>query len=170
MECCDCRIKLTEYLAGALDGEELMAVEHHLNHCPHCLSEMNVLKKVDFMIEAADISIPEMDLTESIMMKIREEAQKNKHTVMDSSDSPRLRGYKEKRFFSVLQDLVTAASAAIIIFWFSGPLLSTDSLPDYSQEVVKVSDTVGGAFQNYINLPVTTLEKLSDSFQKINSK
>lgn len=175
MECRDCMQKLTEYLAGMLKNDELIAVEQHLEYCPHCQGEIKELQEVDSLINAADISIPDIDLTESIMNKIRLEAQTDNTIIVMEPSSIRITGrYRDKRLFSVLQDLVAAAAAAIIIFWYSGLVLSPDNVPNntpnYAQGVVMVSDTVGGAFHTYLNLPVTTLEKLSVSIQKINLK
>ncbi len=153
MQCREWKKKIPHYLAGELPGDECAAFKNHLIACRDCREELDSFREVDFLIDAACVDVPEIDLTRRIMKQVKAE-----------KSCPESRG---KRTVAVLQDLVTAAAAALILFWFSGPALSGGEFPVDADRVIKVSDTVGGAFQSYVDFSASTANKLSASMKQI---
>jgi len=91
------------------------------------------------------------------MDKIRSES--NVHRV-ESEKKP---GIRRQKIASLLQDLVAAAAAAMIIFWFSGPVLTMTAVPpNYSEKVNEVSNSVGVVFEAYLNF----YDRANDKFYK----
>ena len=113
--------------------------------------QMQDFKEVDVILQASDIEIPELDLTSEIMAKI--------HLIKHTS--------RRKTTLSLIQDLVFAAAAAITIFWFGGSATTQFSVPPYTQEVVKVSNSVGSVFQSYIGLYDLAAKSLTHSIEHI---
>ncbi len=153
MSCRDWKKRIPHYLAGELPGDECAAFEEHLAKCRHCRDELDSFREIDSLIDAVDIDIPEIDLTGNIMKQV--------------SYGRGYSGNRGKRTVAILQDLVTAAAAALILFWFSGPALSDGKFPVDTKRVIEVSDTVGGAFQSYVDFSVATTNRLSDSMKQI---
>lgn len=121
--------------------------------------EVQRYRELDRLIDAADVNIPVVDLTAGIMSRIKTGEGKAGVSKFDPG--------RRKRVLSLIQDLVTAAAAAIIIFWVSGPVLAGGNTPSYTKEVVNVSATVGGVFQSYLDFSVSTLDSLSQSLEQI---
>jgi len=154
MECRDYKNKITAYLAGTLPPDETVSIENHLSHCPGCQRELASFRELDRLIDAADLSIPVVDLTKNIMREI------------EAGQEVKAGG--RKRMASLVQDVVAAAAAAIIIFWISGPVLAGGSVPGHtSKEVISVSTTVGGIFQSYMDFSASAMDKLSHSIKEI---
>lgn len=128
---------------------------------PICNEQAQAFKEVDNLIKVADIEIPEIDLTAAVMSRITPTEQNSLHKNKTSN---------RKKNFSLIQDLVVAAAAAITIFWFSESQLAQINIPPYTQEVVKVSNTVGGVFQSYIGLYDLAAKSISHSIDQIGTK
>lgn len=141
MQCREWKKKIPHYLAGELPGDECAAFKNHLSACRDCREELDSFREVDFLIDAACVDVPEIDLTRSIMKQVKAEKSHSKSHRKSHSKS------RGRRTVAVVQDLVTAAAAALILFWFSGPALSGGEFPVDADRVIKVSNTVGGAFQ-----------------------
>ncbi|MBU7007257.1 anti-sigma factor family protein [Phosphitispora fastidiosa] len=164
MQCREWKKKIPHYLAGELSEDECAAFENHLNDCRYCREELASFREVDFLIDAACIAVPEIDLTAVIMKQVNAENHPESRAKSYGKSNVKSRG---KRTVAVLQDLVTAAAAALILFWFSGPALSGGEFPVDADRVIRVSDTVGGAFQSYVDFSVATTNKLSASMKQI---
>lgn len=191
MKCREWKKKIPYYLAGEMPGNECAAFENHVSDCNYCREELDSFREIDMLINAARLDIPDIDFTSSIMNKIEpsrnkiqlseDKIQLSEDKIQLSEDKIRLsrnKGQpspknikpvkgKGKRTVAVLQDLVTAAAAAMILFWFSGPALSAGEFPVQSDHVVRVSDTVGGAFQSYVDFSASTANKLSASIKQM---
>lgn len=165
MQCREWKKKIPHYLAGELPGDECAAFKNHLIACRDCREELDSFREVDFLIDAACVDVPEIDLTRRIMKQVK--AEKSCPESRDKSHGKSHRKSRGKRTVAVLQDLVTAAAAALILFWFSGPALSGGEFPVDADRVIKVSDTVGGAFQSYVDFSASTANKLSASMKQI---
>lgn len=157
MECRDYKKKIPEYLAGALNVEQSAILLGHLDHCPNCRYELEQFRDLDDLVLEADVPIPVVDLSEEIMELIYAER--------ESYQKPRAE-YR-RRTLSIVKDLVAAAAAAIIIFWFTGPIMADNSVRMPTEGVVKVSSSLGGAFQAYLNFPSMAMDKLSDSLNAL---
>ncbi|WP_418792230.1 anti-sigma factor family protein [Phosphitispora sp. TUW77] len=152
MKCREWKKKIPHYLAGEMPGDEYAAFEDHLEGCRYCQEEVDSFRVLNILIDAARLDVPEIDLTASIMSQVNLENRQSKSCC---------------RNVGVLKDLVTAAAAALILFWFSGPALSGGEFPVAAKRVIKVSGTVGGAFQSYVDFSVSTTNKLSASMKQI---
>jgi len=157
VECREYKKKMPEYLAGALDPEQHSDFEGHLSRCQFCKTELSAFREIDSLINAADVQIPQEDLTVDIMKAVK----------MEYHTRPVI---TRRRTMSLLQDLVAAAAAAIIIFWFSGPVFSANNQQAYAQEMAKVNSSVGGAVQRYVNFSAALTGKLSGSLNQIGPK
>lgn len=164
MECRDCQPQIDQYLAGTLPINDLAAFTDHLNRCQDCRDQINSYKELNELVSKCDIGIPAINITQAVMDKIKAETQ----TVQPLKPIKR-QGIGRARFLSLLQDLVAAAAAAIIIFWLSGPVLARAELPQYTQEVAEVSNSVGVVFQSYLNFYDHAIGKLSNSVNQMNS-
>ena len=181
MKCREWNNQITHYLADEMPANKRAEFESHLNDCPNCRNEMELFREVDLLIDAAGIDVPDVDLTGRIMKQVmlsEEEEGANEPVKESAKESVKesavpadkeLKKTRGKRTVAILQDLVTAAAAAIILFWFSGSAMFGSNAPIYTEEVVRVSNTVGGAFQSYVNFSAKTVDKLSGSIQQINS-
>lgn len=150
MQCHDHRTKIDEYLAGFLTPEEAKVFEKHLAQCRSCRDELASFRELNRMVAEAGPGIPPVDLTKEIMARVK-------------NSSPA----KAKRILSLLPDLTAAAAAAIIIFWFSGPVLAKSNVPDYTPGVVHVSSAVGGVFKAYVDFSSGAFNRLSNSVKQI---
>jgi hypothetical protein len=54
MRCVEFVEAVTEWMEGALDHEERMALEEHLAICPHCLDYLGELRLAITVLRAAD--------------------------------------------------------------------------------------------------------------------
>jgi len=173
MQCREWKRKIPHYLAGELPGDECAAFENHLNDCRYCREELDSFREVDFLIDAACIDVPEIDLTRSIIKQVNADGSRpESHPENHPESRANSHGKSDvksrgKRTVAVLQDLVTAAAAALILFWFSGPALSGGEFPVDADRIIRVSDTVGWAFQSYVDFSVSTTNKLSASMKQI---
>ena len=158
MECRDYIKRIPEYLAGALKPEDLIIITHHLDHCPSCRRQAESFRELDTLLDSVEFDIPEIDLTSDILGLVKAD----QANIIQGSKRAKL-----KRTASLIQDLVAAAAAAIIIFWFSGPAMAQQNVPSYTQEVVKVSNSVGGVFQTYLHFYDSAVQKLSNSIDDI---
>lgn len=151
MECCDCKSKLTAYLAGSLAPDEAASIGKHLHHCLSCRDEVLAYRELDLLIEAADLNIPPVDLTAGIMHRVK--------------------GSRRKKTVSLIQDIVAAAAAAIIIFWAAGPVLAGagGTVPGYTKGVVNVTTSVGGVVQSYMDFSATTVDRVTHSIEQIDA-
>jgi len=157
MECCDFKKKIPEYLGGAMNEDQSAILLGHLDHCPSCRYELEQFRELDELLLEADVPIPAVDLNDKIMELVRAERQ----------TYPRPKAEYRRRTLSILQDLVAAAAAALIIFWFSGPVVADNSIRIPTEGVVKVSSSVGGAFEAYLNFSSLAMDKLSDSLNTL---
>lgn len=158
MECRECRKKMPEYLGDSLSKAESGQLSEHLHQCSHCREEMEAFAELDLVIESADIDIPEIDLKDSIMVQVRA-GHRAAGTTPIQGRGPLPSG--SRRTASLMRDLVVAAAAAMIIFWFSSPVFAENGFPGYTNEVVKVSNTVGGVFQRYMDFSTSAWDSLS---------
>lgn len=159
-ECRECRElekRIPEYLAGSLTPAETAEFAAHLAGCAVCSAQVAVFRDLDLLLSAAAPEIPPVDLTVPIMEKIR--------MIPVKGDSRR-----KRRIFSVAQDLVAAAAVAIIMFWFSGPVLAGSALPNYAPNVLKVTGYIGGAVETYVDVSVTTMGKFSGYLNQIDQQ
>lgn len=162
MECRDCQPQIDQYLAGTLSADDLAAFADHIDHCQYCRDQIDSYKDFNELVNQCDIIIPSVDITKAVMDKIRTGTK----TVQPLKPVKR-QGIGRARFLSLLQDLVAAAAAAIIIFWLSGPVLARAEVPQYSKEVAKVSNSVGLVFQSYLNFYDHAIKKLSNSVNEM---
>lgn len=165
MNCRDCKTKIPAYLAGNLLAGEFALLEDHLDHCPSCRAQAAALFELDSLISLADIEIPEIDLTAAIIAEVKSSQLPIGIAQLTQPADP---AGNYKRIGSLLQDLLTAAAAAIIIFWFSGPVFAQHQIPLESGKVVQLSNSVGGVFQTYLGFYDSAAEKLSRSISQIN--
>gem|GEM_PF-5809444 len=102
--------------------------------------------------------IPAVDLTGPVMEKVR--ALK---TTGQNPAGQKPVNIRRKQTWSLLQDLAAAAAASVIIFWMSGPVFTYSNLSLKMDEVARVSGSVGGIFQSYVDFSSSVFHKLSDS-------
>lgn len=157
MECRDCKKSIPEYLAGELEDGQTDYLLAHLNICPACRYELEIFRKLDELISSADTEIPAVNLSQDILKMVK----------ADYPYPAKPHAKNRRRTLAVFQDLVAAAAAALILFWFSGPLLDGSSVRMPAEGVVTVSRSVGRAFEAYINLSTTALDTMMNSFSKI---
>lgn len=141
MKCSDFRREVTRYVDGYSLPDEQESFKNHLEDCPSCRKVAEDSNDLNRLIVMADISIPSIDLTPAIMNRIKK---------------PR-----SKSTASLIKDIVTAAAAAMIIFWFSGPAIKTVDIPRYRQGIVEVSNTVGTIFKSYVSFGSMVSDRMS---------
>ena len=133
MKCSDVRRQITRYIDGDLQPDELENFVNHLKECPSCQLVTEDFNELNNLIDASNVGIPPVDLTLDIMTKIRKPS-----------------GIPTRK--SLLTDMFTAAAAAMIIFWFTGPAVKTLDLPAYSHGIVEASNSIGSIFKTYVSL------------------
>lgn len=142
MKCSDIKRKITRYIDGNLLPGELEGFENHLKGCPSCQAVTEDFKELNKLIDAADFNVPPVDLTLSIMTQIKKTGRRT-------------------TIASLLKDIVTAAAAAMIIFWFTGPAVKTIDMPRYSHGIVKVSNSIGSVFKTYVSFGSVVADRMS---------
>lgn len=152
MNCSNIRRKIVQYADGGLPPCEEVDFELHIKQCPSCRQEVEAFKNLNRLIDSADLEIPHMrispgDITKGVIRNIQAEG--------------------SKRLAPLIKDTLTAAAAAMIIFWFSGSLINNVEVPQYSREIVKVSNTVGGIFKSYMMFSTGISDKLSNSINNV---
>lgn len=147
MRCSDIKTNIVKLVDNSLSDIHLVEIENHMEHCFPCSNLKKQFKILNRLITNAAPVVPEVDLTKSIMYQIRLQA--------------------KKQFRSMFKDVVAAAAAAILLVWFSSPILSDLKEPRYSNEVIKVSSSVGGVFKTYLSLAGTVSDKFSESMKEI---
>jgi anti-sigma factor RsiW len=77
MDCRECQKLLQAYLDGDLDGAPFAEVEHHLERCPDCRSELDRLVKMrDLLRELKEVEVPAGEreaFIEALMARIEAE-------------------------------------------------------------------------------------------------
>jgi hypothetical protein len=145
-----------------LSPGEYNVFTEHLSTCKHCREKVDSNKYVNELIIKCDIPVPSIDITKAVMDKIRSE-----QVLVHRPETVKKPGLGHQRFTSLLQDLVAAAAAAMIIFWLTGPVLAGTEVPQYSQKVTKVSNSVGLVFEGYLNFYDRAMDKFSISIDEI---
>jgi anti-sigma-K factor RskA len=102
------------YALGALEQHELRAFEQHLAGCPQCQRELAVMRRaVDSLSMAAPSVVPDAELKQRVMSRIREESVRQPAPA-DPLASPRQRRRAPRIPWRRLTP-VLAATAAIVV-------------------------------------------------------
>lgn len=142
MNCSDFRREVSRYVDGYLMPDEQGNFENHLKACPSCQLVTEDFQELNNLIDAADVDIPPVDLTQGIMNRIKKPSRRTTTA-------------------SLMKDIVTAAAAAMIIFWLTGPAVKTMDIPRYSQGIVEVSNSIGGIFKSYVSFGSVVSDRMS---------
>lgn len=163
MKCRECQSQIDQYLAGMLSPGKLCIFNEHINTCQNCREQVNSNKYINVFIKKCDVPVPLIDITKTVMDKIRSEC-KDEVQCLEPVKKP---GIGRQRLRSLLQDLVAAAAAAMIVFWLSGPVMAMTAVPQYSQKVTAVSNSVGMVFEVYLDFYNRANDKFSKSVYEI---
>lgn len=153
MACHDYRKRIPEYISGSMPGKEQKNFEKHLEVCPGCFKEVKEFKQLETMIGIAAVQVPQINLAAQVLSKVRR---------------PR------RNSAGLLTDLLAAWAVAVIIFWFSSPLLLGSGVPQYTEGVsrtsTKITASLNEAYRSYINYALDAAGKVSGKFKEIGSE
>ena len=114
--------ELAIFVLGGLESEEAAEIRHHLDSCPDCQSELEVLRKVNRALEAAPPpAAPPSYLKGEILSRVRAEQlpPSNKAGAAEASTSleEQRRSHRTSRFnrFKELRIVLPSAAAAAVV-------------------------------------------------------
>lgn len=164
MNCHECQSNIPAYLTSQVDEITEKKLLRHLVACPVCSEILTQEQKLSSLMDYLDSDIPAIDISQKVMKAITTSPEFEPIVAEGTLGAKAVQSTP----FSLLQDLLAAAAAAIIIFSSLNAVTVDLKVSDYGLAINSVSNGIGNLASSYVKFSSDTVSNIIINLEEIN--